>query len=376
MKLFFESWRRFLNEQVPTGKENQVWQRMMSPEGEPAGWEAIDIQGPPMPEEEENFNLEIHDCQHGNCYEKLVGLANKHHPDNPRKNPYIDLKSNWMSQYFKKDLKMPVSMRSEGSQPKFIVLHVTETPSISSTIRGFTSKKSKRHVSSHYEVSQDGEAFNYVDPKLKTNHAGGINDLSIGVDMTNQIGFGLQPSSGWPSSQIHATTNLVKYLCKVYNIPTVVAPWNFNELLLIDEGHCRQGENPVQSTYGNIKYAEGDEWDWVKSTYWGADENGICLNEMWRAQRKGDEKLALKWKKKREEIIQKFKNRRNKAIKELFANIPVELEKRGIGIVPHRVISPKDRSCPGKGFPYSKFGTVWQSEHGDKLPKGCTASYE
>ena len=383
MKLLFESWRSFLNEQVPTGKENQVWVQKKSPEGTPAGWELLDIQGPPGPIPEEG--PEVHDCPNGNCYDKLVQLAQKHHPDNPRKNPYTDLKSKWMSQYFQKELKMPVSIRSEGSQPKFIVLHVTETPSISSTIRAFTSKESTRQVSSHYEVSQDGEAFNYIDPGMKANHAGGINNLSIGVDMTNQIGFGIEPPAGWPSSQIDTTVKLVDKLCKEYNISKVVAPWNFNELLLVDEGHCREGENPTQSTYGNEKYAEGDEWEWVKSKYWGADEHGICLTEKWRherlakkARRAGDHEKAeehvvhaAEWKQKRLEIIQKFKNRRNKAIKDLLGNIPAELEKRGIGIVPHRVISPGHRTCPGKGFPYTKFGTVWQSEFAGKIPKGC-----
>ena len=162
----------------------------------------------------------INKCPNGICPEVLEGLIVKYN-HHPRRNPYINNKwerdlYNSLKRGIEKETyssKMPSRRRKKGN-PKFIVLHITESSSTSGTARSFLRKKRKGgRASSHYEVSPDGVILEYIDPDLFAGHAGRANEQSIGIDMT---GFEDAPR---PSAQIQGVKKLISYLSNRYGIP-------------------------------------------------------------------------------------------------------------------------------------------------------------
>ena len=99
------------------------------------------------------------------------------------------------------------------SGPKFIVIHYTMTGSPRSTVRVLN----KRGLSTHYEVDQSGNIYEYADPGSEyTWHGGKMNSYSIGIDITSGGRFS--------NSQINGVRKLVTELCQKFQIPQVVAP--------------------------------------------------------------------------------------------------------------------------------------------------------
>ena len=101
---------------------------------------------------------------------------------------------------------------SRSGSPKFIVIHYTLTRSP----RGTVSVLNKRGLSTHYEIDQNGEVYEYADPGSQyTWHGGLMNRHSIGVDITSRGSFS--------SSQVEEVRKLVTKLCNQFDIPQVVA---------------------------------------------------------------------------------------------------------------------------------------------------------
>ena len=103
----------------------------------------------------------------------------------------------------------------------FIILHYTETKSLSEAIKLLTSKK--RKVSCHFIVDKDGVIYDLVDINFRAWHAGeskwkkssDINSRSIGIEIVN---FGEKSKDKFTNEQINSLINLIKFLKKKYKI--------------------------------------------------------------------------------------------------------------------------------------------------------------
>lgn len=132
-------------------------------------------------------------------------------------------------------IKVPNQL-TRGSAPKVegIVIHHTATKSAKSTL----SVLLQRGYSTNYEVDQEGNVYEYLDPsQYKALATGGnANEHTIGIDITTG-------DYSWPEAQVNATKELVHYLAKKYGIEEIkLAPdigpkdWKDWQQLMKQEG--------------------------------------------------------------------------------------------------------------------------------------------
>jgi N-acetylmuramoyl-L-alanine amidase len=131
-----------------------------------------------------------------------------------------------------------------------IVIHVTDAPTIGSTINWFQNPKQiikvrnrdgnlvdKRiNVSSHYLVGQDGRIVQMVKQNDIAHHASSVNNSSIGIEHVARISGAKQllPSQ----AQYCSSAALVNWLCAGYGIPM-----NRQHILGHSEATPRDGHN-------------------------------------------------------------------------------------------------------------------------------------
>lgn len=103
-----------------------------------------------------------------------------------------------------------------------IVIHITETFSNKSTIDVLR----RRGLSTNYEVDQEGNVYEYVDPDKYVSWATGANanEHTIGIDVTNPGKYGSPKNPPFPEVQINALTQLVQYLANKYGFELKLAP--------------------------------------------------------------------------------------------------------------------------------------------------------
>lgn len=99
---------------------------------------------------------------------------------------------------------------------KGIVVHHTGTAKQTVTEQVLASKE----LSTHFEVTQDGKVYQYLDPAKQVAWAtgAGANKHTIGIDVTHVSG------APWPKVQVEATRKLIHKLARDFNLPVVVAP--------------------------------------------------------------------------------------------------------------------------------------------------------
>lgn len=113
----------------------------------------------------------------------------------------------------------------EGKTPRIIVLHATADNNINSSRNWFRTRRSAGKpvfASSHYIIDTNGDIYAEVREEDTAYHAGvstwdgdtNINDVSIGVEMTN-LNNGIDT---YDLNQYNSAVVLVKYLVGKYNI--------------------------------------------------------------------------------------------------------------------------------------------------------------
>jgi hypothetical protein len=145
----------------------------------------------------------------------------------------------------KLDLMKPGSYRKQRGRrkPNMIVTHWDVCTSASSCKRVLEA----RNISTHFCIDNDGVIYQFLDTNDVGWHAGGVNKFSIGVDLSNAYytkynslyekrgftkrpvlndsyvhGRKLKPHLGYYKVQLEAYKQLIKTLCKHYNIPLEV----------------------------------------------------------------------------------------------------------------------------------------------------------
>ena len=96
--------------------------------------------------------------------------------------------------------------------PTAIVIHHTCTTSPRKTRKALQGKG----CSTHFEVDQTGQIFQYADVMKVCSHCGSANVHTIGIDVTHPSG------AEFPSVQIQAVRELVEWLCEELGIPQEV----------------------------------------------------------------------------------------------------------------------------------------------------------
>jgi N-acetyl-anhydromuramyl-L-alanine amidase AmpD len=137
-----------------------------------------------------------------------------------------------------------------------IIIHITDAPTLESTVRYFTSSASK--VSAHYLVGQAGEVVQFVSEADTAKHCKGSNPRSIGIehvaikrggvdyprrDGTMQHFDALAPSQ----MQYETSAALVASLCDKYSLP-------INRTTIM-------GHREADTSTGHTSCPDGN-WDW------------------------------------------------------------------------------------------------------------------
>lgn len=91
---------------------------------------------------------------------------------------------------------------------KCIVIHHTATSSPKRTREALM----KKNCSTHFEVDQSGNIYQYREENLQCSHCGSTNCHAIGIDITHVTG------KEFPEEQLKAVRELLKYLCDKWNI--------------------------------------------------------------------------------------------------------------------------------------------------------------
>lgn len=103
-------------------------------------------------------------------------------------------------------------LKKFAHDPTAIVIHHTATISPARTRETLK----KKGYSTHFEVSPDGEIYQYAEIWEQCSHVGSANSHCIGVDVTHMTG------KSFPAAQIAAVRWLCVYLCTLADIPQEV----------------------------------------------------------------------------------------------------------------------------------------------------------
>jgi len=236
-------------------------------------------------------------CPNGDCYKKMLALGH--------------VKYDYMNKPISAAKKLKLRGSARRTPAEFIVLHISQAFHPRGTQATLAGKK----ASTNYEVTQNGIIYEYVESEQYTHHAGWINEYAIGVDFTGRAQMkgkmkgayqmhDKDPPEAFAAEPLSQGGKLVSHLCKKYNIPQVVAPYNFRYLFnkaLIEISRERK------------------EVDVIRQMWYGPTKKEFM------------------------------------ALQEL--NIRDLLKQFGYGIIPHKVVNP-NHGCPGPNFEYSSFGDV------------------
>ena len=143
------------------------------------------------------------------------------------------------------------TIRGRKRFPKTIVIHWDATLSSKQSKKIFV----KRGISTHFSIDNDGTIYQMVDPQNIAWHAIPINDISIGIDLSNAYymkyqriykkrykprpvledsfvhGVKLKPHLGYYSEQIKALKELLKSLNIFYKIPLVCPQYDDGDMI-------------------------------------------------------------------------------------------------------------------------------------------------
>ncbi|MBX3086006.1 MAG: N-acetylmuramoyl-L-alanine amidase [Anaerolineae bacterium] len=162
-----------------------------------------------------------------------------------------------------------------------IVIHITEGPTLKSTVNHFLDPKIKDKngnlktvkTSAHYIVGQDGEIVQMVREEDTAHHANSANSNSIGIEHV-AIADKLYPTD----AEYCASAALVNWLCNQYGIP-------------MDRQHIL-GHSEADSKTDHKK-CPNSVWDW--NYYMYMVQNGVCLTKNdYYAQTAQSQGLALR----------------------------------------------------------------------------------
>jgi N-acetyl-anhydromuramyl-L-alanine amidase AmpD len=140
-----------------------------------------------------------------------------------------------------------------------IVIHITDAPTIGSTINWFQNPQSK--VSAHYVVGQDGRIVQMVRHNDIAYHASTANGSSIGIEHVACTGRNTKvcPTVVLPTqSQYCSSAALVNWLCNGFGIP-------------MDRQHILGHAEAAKTTHG----CPSSLWNW--SYYMQLVTSGSCF---------------------------------------------------------------------------------------------------
>lgn len=141
-----------------------------------------------------------------------------------------------------------------------IVIHITDAPTIRSTINTFRSPNPKK-VSSHYVIGQDGRVVQMVKQNDIAHHATSANASSIGIEHVACTGRNKRicPTVLPPTqSQYCSSAALVNWLCNGFGIP-------------MDRQHILGHAEAAKTTHG----CPSPLWNW--SYYMQLVTSGSCF---------------------------------------------------------------------------------------------------
>lgn len=133
----------------------------------------------------------------------------------PTKSYYerVPFNANSQDLVIRRDFASPNYGSRNGRTPQMIVLHSTESPSLSVTMNTFQASSGK--TSAHYVIDRDGTIYQLVPEELKANHAGVSSWSPLGITgscNTASIGIEIQrgENEGFTREQIASAMALVK----------------------------------------------------------------------------------------------------------------------------------------------------------------------
>lgn len=173
----------------------------------------------------------------------------------------IDLTLEYMSDRYGLENETP------EIEPKMIVLHWTEIPTLEASYNAFKNSKlpqsresissaSQLNVSSHFLVDQDGTIYRLMPENIMARHVIGLNHTAIGVE-----NVGGTPETPLTEAQVKANIWLVNYLSDKYDIEYVIGHYEYtnfegHELWLEqDSGYRTEKVDPGQDFMDKIRTA-------------------------------------------------------------------------------------------------------------------------
>lgn len=126
-----------------------------------------------------------------------------------------------------------IEKESPEIEPKIIVIHWTEIPSLEESFRAFNpvhlpgnrsdiKSAGALNVSAHFLVDRDGTIYRLMPEKLMARHVIGLNHVAIGIE--NVGGTANTPLT---DAQLKSNIFLVKYLSKKYPVEYVIGHYEY-----------------------------------------------------------------------------------------------------------------------------------------------------
>lgn len=158
-----------------------------------------------------------------------------------------------------------IESKSTTIEPKMIVLHWTEIPTLQKTFEAFEQSKISSHrpdiknasalnVSSQFVVDQDGTIYRLMPETKMARHVIGLNHCSIGIE-----NVGGNKENPLTKAQLKANIKLVKYLASKYSIDYLIGHYEYtnfvdHELWLEkDAGYRTEKTDPGKDFLENVK---------------------------------------------------------------------------------------------------------------------------
>lgn len=149
--------------------------------------------------------------------------------------------------------------------PKMVVLHWTEIPSLEDSFKAFENPTLPNHragitsasglnVSSQFLVDQDGTIYRLMPENVMARHVIGLNHTAIGVE-----NVGGTPEMPLTDKQVKANIALVKYLAKKYDINYLIGHYEYTNFeghplwLEVDDGYRTQKIDPGQDFMQKVR---------------------------------------------------------------------------------------------------------------------------
>ncbi|CAL67708.1 N-acetylmuramoyl-L-alanine amidase [Christiangramia forsetii] len=153
-----------------------------------------------------------------------------------------------------------LEQNSPEIDPKMIVLHWTEIPTLEDSFRAFKNSKlpqsreaisgaSQLNVSSHFLVDKNGAIYRLMPETVMARHVIGLNHTAIGVE-----NVGGTKDTPLTAAQVASNIWLVNYLSDKYNIQYVIGHYEYTNF----EGHDLWLEK--DSGYRTMKVDPGEEF--------------------------------------------------------------------------------------------------------------------